>query len=86
MSHDPSHWEAEVLNKYKDVDLMLAGHTHGMQFGLEIPVLNGALCNTCINSGQVCMRQKNRNLYVNQWLWVYWLSGQGRDHAGDYGS
>jgi predicted MPP superfamily phosphohydrolase len=37
MSHDPSHWDGEVLHKYKDVDLMLAGHTHGMQFGLEIP-------------------------------------------------
>ncbi|RYF97049.1 MAG: metallophosphoesterase, partial [Chitinophagaceae bacterium] len=37
MSHDPSHWQAEVLEKYKDVDLMLAGHTHGMQFGVELP-------------------------------------------------
>jgi len=37
MSHDPSHWEGEILSIYKDIDLMLAGHTHGMQFGLEIP-------------------------------------------------
>jgi predicted MPP superfamily phosphohydrolase len=37
MSHDPSHWLAEVTTKYKDVDLMLSGHTHGMQFGVEIP-------------------------------------------------
>ncbi len=37
MSHDPSHWEAEVKTLYKDVDLMLSGHTHGMQFGVEIP-------------------------------------------------
>lgn len=37
MSHDPSHWEAEVRSAYKDVDLMLSGHTHGMQFGVEIP-------------------------------------------------
>lgn len=37
MSHDPSHWEAQVLPEYKDVDLMLSGHTHGMQFGIEIP-------------------------------------------------
>lgn len=36
MSHDPSHWKAEVVEKYPDIDLMLAGHTHGMQFGLEI--------------------------------------------------
>ncbi len=37
MSHDPSHWEAEVIPKYPHVDLMLSGHTHGMQFGLENP-------------------------------------------------
>ncbi len=37
LSHDPSHWDAEVRSKYNDIDLMLAGHTHGMQFGVEIP-------------------------------------------------
>lgn len=37
MSHDPSHWKAEVLKDYPDIDLMLAGHTHGMQFGFEMP-------------------------------------------------
>ncbi|MBO9636376.1 MAG: metallophosphoesterase [Chitinophagaceae bacterium] len=37
MSHDPSHWEAEVIPQYKDIDLMLSGHTHGMQFGVELP-------------------------------------------------
>lgn len=36
MSHDPSHWDAQVRTEYPDVDLMLAGHTHGMQFGVEI--------------------------------------------------
>lgn len=37
LSHDPSHWEAQILPQYKDIDLMLSGHTHGMQFGVEIP-------------------------------------------------
>ena len=36
LSHDPSHWQAQVLPQYKDIDLALAGHTHGMQFGVEI--------------------------------------------------
>ncbi|MBD0403801.1 metallophosphoesterase [Flammeovirga sp. EKP202] len=36
LSHDPSHWDAQVLD-HKDMDLTLAGHTHGMQFGIEIP-------------------------------------------------
>ena len=37
MSHDPSHWDAQVKTDYADIDLMLSGHTHGMQFGIEIP-------------------------------------------------
>lgn len=36
MSHDLLNWKAQVLKEYPDIDLMLAGHTHGMQFGLEI--------------------------------------------------
>lgn len=37
MSHDPSHWEHIVKNDNKHFHLTLSGHTHGMQFGLEIP-------------------------------------------------
>jgi len=37
MSHDPSHWEVEVKNHPIDVQLTLSGHTHGLQFGIEIP-------------------------------------------------
>jgi predicted MPP superfamily phosphohydrolase len=37
MSHDPSHWDAEVRKNYPGIDLMLSGHTHGFQFGVEIP-------------------------------------------------
>lgn len=33
LSHDPSHWRAQVLDT--DVDVMFAGHTHGMQFGVR---------------------------------------------------
>ena len=37
MSHDPSHWDAQVRPEYSDIDLTLSGHTHGMQFGVELP-------------------------------------------------
>lgn len=37
MSHDPSHWKAEICEKYRNINLTLSGHTHGMQFGVEIP-------------------------------------------------
>ena len=36
LSHDPTHWEAEVVPHYPKVDLTLSGHTHGFQFGFEI--------------------------------------------------
>ena len=37
MSHDPSHWETEVKKNESKYHLTLSGHTHGMQFGIEIP-------------------------------------------------
>ncbi len=37
LSHDPSHWEKEVIQDQKHYHLTLSGHTHGMQFGIEIP-------------------------------------------------
>ena len=37
MSHDPSHWEYEVVDHRDHMHLTLSGHTHGMQFGIEIP-------------------------------------------------
>ena len=39
LSHDPSHWDAQVLQHPKKVQLTLSGHTHGMQLGIEIPGL-----------------------------------------------
>jgi len=37
LSHDPSHWEAQVTDQHTDIQLTLSGHTHGFQFGIEIP-------------------------------------------------
>ncbi len=37
LSHDPSHWEDQVVKTFKDIALTFSGHTHGMQFGVEIP-------------------------------------------------
>jgi predicted MPP superfamily phosphohydrolase len=36
LSHDPTHWDAQVRPTYKDIDVMFAGHTHGAQFGVNI--------------------------------------------------
>lgn len=37
MTHDPSHWDAEIVNHEQKYQLTLSGHTHGMQFGFDIP-------------------------------------------------
>jgi predicted MPP superfamily phosphohydrolase len=37
LSHDPSHWEDVVIKDDLHYHLTLSGHTHGMQFGIEIP-------------------------------------------------
>lgn len=37
MSHDPSHWQEHVKHDQRHFHLTLSGHTHGMQFGIEIP-------------------------------------------------
>ncbi len=37
MSHDPSHWKSIIKKHAKNFQLTLSGHTHGMQFGIEIP-------------------------------------------------
>ena len=37
LSHDPSHWQAQVKEDLRNIHLTLSGHTHGMQFGIEIP-------------------------------------------------
>jgi predicted MPP superfamily phosphohydrolase len=39
MSHDPSHWEHQIKDHAENVHLTLSGHTHGMQFGVDIPGL-----------------------------------------------
>jgi predicted MPP superfamily phosphohydrolase len=43
MSHDPSHWDYEIKNHEKNFHLTLSGHTHGMQFGIEIPVISSGV-------------------------------------------
>lgn len=37
MTHDPSHWNAEIVGHSQQYQLTLSGHTHGMQFGIDIP-------------------------------------------------
>lgn len=66
MSHDPSHWDSEVRPKYGDIDLTLAGHTHGMQFGVEIPGLKWSPVQYVYKQWAGLYEHGAQKLYVNR--------------------
>ena len=66
MSHDPSHWDGEVKSKYVDVDLMLSGHTHGMQFGIEIPGFKWSPVQYVYKQWAGLYEEAKQKLYVNR--------------------
>ncbi|MEI8053002.1 MAG: metallophosphoesterase [Bacteroidota bacterium] len=66
LSHDPSHWDAQVRTDYKDIDLMLCGHTHGMQFGLEIPGFKWSPVQYIYKQWAGLYEEDQQKLYVNR--------------------
>jgi predicted MPP superfamily phosphohydrolase len=66
LSHDPSHWEAQVCKDYKDIDLMFSGHTHGMQFGVEIPGFRWSPVQYMYKHWAGVYRNNKQKLYVNR--------------------
>jgi predicted MPP superfamily phosphohydrolase len=65
MSHDPSHWDAEVINK-TNIDLTLSGHTHGMQFGINLGKLKWSPVKYKYPRWAGLYQEKNQYLYVNR--------------------
>ena len=66
MSHDPSHWDAQVRPLYSDVDLTLSGHTHGMQFGIEIPGFKWSPVQYVYKQWAGLYEEGKQKLYVNR--------------------
>jgi len=65
LSHDPSHWDAKVLGK-TNIDLTLSGHTHGMQFGIDIPGFKWSPIQYKYSRWAGLYEQNNQYLYVNR--------------------
>jgi predicted MPP superfamily phosphohydrolase len=65
MSHDPSHWDAQV-KQYDDIHLTLSGHTHGMQFGVEIPGLRWSPIKYFYKQWAGLYEDGAQKLYVNR--------------------
>ena len=66
LSHDPSHWKAQVLPKFKDIDAMFAGHTHGAQFGVEIGNYRWSPVKLMYEEWADLYQENNQYLYVNR--------------------
>ncbi|MDB4285966.1 metallophosphoesterase [bacterium] len=66
LSHDPSHWDAEVVPSYTDIDLTLSGHTHGMQFGLELPGFRWSPVQYVYKKWGGLYQQDTQYLYINR--------------------
>jgi uncharacterized protein len=66
MSHDPSHWDAQVRRTFGDIDLMLAGHTHGMQFGVEVPGFRWSPVQYVYKQWAGLYENGRQKLYVNR--------------------
>jgi predicted MPP superfamily phosphohydrolase len=67
LSHDPSHWDAQV-HEYPDIDLTLSGHTHGMQFGVNLSFLKWSPVQYAYKQWAGLYQRGKQYLYVNAGL------------------
>ena len=68
MSHDPTHWDAKIRPGYPDINLTLSGHTHGFQFGVEIPGFRWSPAQYLYKQWAGLYREGEQFLYVNRGL------------------
>lgn len=76
LSHDPSHWDAKVLSYPLDIDLTLSGHTHGMQFGIEIPGIKWSPSQWVYKQWAGLYRSGKKYIYVNRGFGFLGYSGR----------
>jgi len=65
LSHDPSHWMSQVVGFPKRIDLQLAGHTHGMQFGIDIPRIKWSPVKWRYKQWSGLYENNSKYIYVN---------------------
>lgn len=65
LSHDPSHWRAQVLPQYPQIDAMFSGHTHGMQFGVITKNFKWSPVHYVYKEWAGLYQEKKQQLYVN---------------------
>ncbi|MEZ5173847.1 MAG: metallophosphoesterase [Bacteroidia bacterium] len=68
LSHDPSHWNAQITTDHKDIDVTFSGHTHGFQFGVEIPGFKWSPSQYVYKQWAGLYSEDNQHIYVNRGL------------------
>lgn len=66
LSHDPTHWDEKVIPHQRKIDLTLSGHTHGMQFGIEIPGIKWSPVKYKYEKWAGIYERENQYLHVNR--------------------
>ena len=66
MSHDPSHWDHQINKEFTDIDLTLAGHTHGFQFGIETKWLKWSPSQYIYKQWAGLYQKGEQYIYVNR--------------------
>jgi uncharacterized protein len=76
MSHDPSHWDEVTVGHHQHVHLTLAGHTHGMQFGIELFGLKWSPIKYFYKQWAGLYSRGGKYLYVNRGFGFHGLKGR----------
>lgn len=76
MSHDPSHWDEVTVDHDQHVHLTLAGHTHGMQFGIELFGFKWSPVKYVYKQWAGLYQQSGKYLYVNRGFGYHGLKGR----------
>ena len=76
LSHDPSHWDAQVKNNPNKIHLTLSGHTHGMQFGIELWKFKWSPVKYRYHNWAGLTEENGRYLYVNRGFGFLGFSGR----------
>jgi len=65
LSHDPTHWRAQILPQYPQIDMMFSGHTHGMQLGVQTENFQWSPLEYIYKEWAGLYREGPQQLYVN---------------------
>jgi hypothetical protein len=66
LSHDPTHWDAQIRPVFPEIDLTFAGHTHGYQLGVNIGSYSWSPAKYRFKQWAGLYQEGSQYLYVNR--------------------